>query len=126
MVVLDRLQPSIDEAFYTRRRVTVLFLDLDAIKHINDRYGRDCGDLLLQHLATPLLRCVAPGDMVARLGGHQFIIILPRIRFHLVAGKVATRIFSELSQPLALGDRARQSPIGPCGRDGAGLAGVDQ
>jgi diguanylate cyclase (GGDEF)-like protein len=107
-VVMDRLQQSIEEACFNRRQVAVLFFDLDGFKHINDRFGHDCGDEILKQVAELLRRCVAPGDTVARLGGDEFIIILPAIRTHGVADKVATRIFGALSDPLVVGHRQFQ------------------
>lgn len=54
----------------------LLFIDLDGFKHINDTYGHDVGDLLLQETASRLQSMTTTGDLVARLGGDEFLIFI--------------------------------------------------
>ncbi len=66
------------QALYTRRRdehVAVMYLDLSRFKSINDAFGRAVGDILLRKVARRLLACVRESDMVARIGGDEFVII---------------------------------------------------
>jgi diguanylate cyclase len=58
-----------------RRSLTVLFLDLDDFKLINDGFGHETGDRLLVEVADRLRAAVRPGDIVARLGGDEFTVL---------------------------------------------------
>jgi diguanylate cyclase (GGDEF)-like protein len=57
--------------------LTVVLLDLDEFKHINDTYGHNAGDLVLQEFAAALNRAVRGGDLAVRWGGDEFLLILP-------------------------------------------------
>jgi len=59
------------------RKIGVVMLDIDHFKGINDRYGHDVGDEILTLLASLLTETVREGDMVARLGGEEFCLVLP-------------------------------------------------
>jgi diguanylate cyclase (GGDEF)-like protein len=79
--------------------LAVLFLDLDGFKHVNDRFGHDVGNELLVSVAARLLSCVRPGDVVARMGGDEFVIMLTRIENAAPAIEVADRVCALLSAP---------------------------
>jgi diguanylate cyclase (GGDEF)-like protein len=57
--------------------LTVVFLDLDEFKHINDTYGHLAGDFVLQEFAAALNRAIRGGDLAVRMGGDEFVLILP-------------------------------------------------
>ncbi len=59
------------------RPITVVFIDLDDFKKVNDAYGHSGGDKLLCSVAQTLLKCTRPYDLVARLGGDEFCVLLP-------------------------------------------------
>ena len=59
-----------------RAAVSVLYLDLDGFKAVNDSFGHDTGDVLLQVVAARLRACVGTGDVVARLGGDEFAVVI--------------------------------------------------
>lgn len=97
-------------------RVAVLFLDLDHFKDINDRWGHRAGDAFLQAVGARLRGCVRRGDVVARLAGDEFAVLLQRISGRPDAARVARKILRVLRKPFTvLGRRAAVSAsIGAC------------
>ncbi len=81
----------------------VLFIDLDRFKPINDLYGHEAGDKVLQEIARRLQACTRKEDVVSRLGGDEFIIVLPRIQSGDDPETVAQHILEKLAQPIRLG-----------------------
>jgi diguanylate cyclase (GGDEF)-like protein/PAS domain S-box-containing protein len=75
-LLLDRLRQALVARARNHRMGALLFIDLDNFKLLNDTFGHDLGDRLLQQLAPRLISCVREGDTVARLGGDEFVIIL--------------------------------------------------
>jgi diguanylate cyclase (GGDEF)-like protein len=101
---MDRLSHRL--ALEKRRQSTsfsVLFLDVDRFKVINDGLGHIRGDELLQMIARRLQSCLRPGDTVARLGGDEFTILLEDVPTTADARKVADRVQDELRAPFVLG-----------------------
>jgi diguanylate cyclase (GGDEF)-like protein/PAS domain S-box-containing protein len=80
-------------------KFSVLFLDVDRFKGINDSLGHIMGDQLLISMARRLETCLRPGDTVARLGGDEFTILLENIHGHADAEKVAERIHGAMASP---------------------------
>lgn len=79
LLFLDRLKQNIKQARRDKSTVTVLFLDLDRFKEINDTFGHDIGDKLLKVVTSRLKSDIREEDTVARLGGDEFTIILKDI-----------------------------------------------
>ncbi|MGF1569803.1 MAG: putative bifunctional diguanylate cyclase/phosphodiesterase [Nodosilinea sp.] len=90
---------------HTSPRHTVLFLDLDHFKTVNDSLGHLVGDQLLMAMAVKLQSLVRETDMVARLGGDEFVILLEDDDPMKGAIRIAERLFFELQSPLPVGDR---------------------
>jgi diguanylate cyclase (GGDEF)-like protein len=86
----------------TADSIGVLFLDLDGFKHVNDQFGHDAGNELLVEVAARLRRCVRPGDIVARMGGDEFTILLTRIDSLAPAIEVADRICAFIKEQFIL------------------------
>ncbi|MBP1934439.1 sensor domain-containing diguanylate cyclase [Ammoniphilus resinae] len=82
----------------TQESFSVLFLDLDGFKSVNDTFGHDIGDLLLQEVASRLKHCIRKMDIVGRLAGDEFIILLPQTHQEK-AIEVSQRIIDELQNP---------------------------
>jgi diguanylate cyclase (GGDEF)-like protein len=83
---------------------SVLFLDLDRFKVINDSLGHLIGDSLLQEVAQRLQECVRPEDTVARLGGDEFCILLKQIGRPRDAAVIANRIIHTIAEPFHIDD----------------------
>ncbi len=79
LLFLDRLGQSTKHAKRSKTTISVLFLDLDRFKEVNDTYGHEVGDKLLQAVAKKLQASVREEDSIARLGGDEFTIILQDI-----------------------------------------------
>ena len=82
--------------------VGLLFLDLDGFKPVNDNLGHDVGDLLLQAVAKRIKNCLRSSDVVCRLGGDEFSVILPGVKQLEDSGVVAEKILQTVSQPYML------------------------
>jgi diguanylate cyclase (GGDEF)-like protein/PAS domain S-box-containing protein len=81
------------------RPVGVLFLDLDGFKTINDDFGHEAGDRVLQQVAARLLRTLRPGDLASRFGGDEFVLACPGLDRD-AALEVARRIRTAVREPL--------------------------
>ncbi|MGZ5047342.1 MAG: bifunctional diguanylate cyclase/phosphodiesterase [Usitatibacter sp.] len=97
VLLRDRIQQAIAQAHRGGSQLAVLFLDLDRFKTINDSLGHQLGDRLLQSVASRLLVCVREGDTVARVGGDEFVIVIPGIGAATDASAVASKILEVLS-----------------------------
>src|SRR6202043_3406945 len=81
------------------RQESVLFIDIDDFKDVNDSLGHEGGDALLSQLAKRLNDCVRPHDLVARLGGDEFAIVVVEDDSAITAVEVAERILTALRAP---------------------------
>jgi len=77
----QRLRDEFRRAQRYNEPLSVLMLDIDHFKGVNDRYGHQFGDLVLKQIAQQMLKCVRQIDVVARYGGEEFLIILPQTHF---------------------------------------------
>ncbi len=101
----DQLANAIASAQRERRTFTVLYLDLDGFKAINDALGHAVGDQLIENTARRLERCVRKGDMVARVGGDEFVVLLQEVA-SVDISKIAEKIIKSLSEPFVISDKA--------------------
>ena len=83
--------------------IAVLFLDLDGFKDVNDRYGHEPATTCSSRSPPGCASCVRPGDVVARMGGDEFTILLTRLESAAPAVEVAERIGTMLARPFQLG-----------------------
>ncbi len=98
----DRLEQNLQEARRSGEKVAVMFIDLDGFKLINDNMGHRVGDALLRSVAERIRENVRDTDTVARMGGDEFTVVLPRLRDSQHAVLVAQKILSRIAEPVAL------------------------
>lgn len=113
-LLLDRLHTALARARRDGTMVSLLFVDLDRFKRVNDSLGHAMGDRLLQQVAQRLQACVRAADTVARLGGDEFVVLLENGRTSRHAAKVASKILEAFQQPFSLKDESlhMQTSIG--------------
>ncbi len=85
-----------------KTRLALMYLDLDKFKPINDRLGHAIGDQLLQEVAKRMQGCTRDADTVARIGGDEFVVLLPVIESEKDALLVAEKIRFALNQPFEI------------------------
>jgi diguanylate cyclase (GGDEF)-like protein len=90
-VLRDRLTQEVERSKRSGERFTVLFLDLDRLKQVNDSYGHEAGNDVLKAVAAEVKAAVRASDLAARYGGDEFVVILTRTR-HDGAERVAEKI----------------------------------
>lgn len=100
----DRLNGALVRARRDGGIVTVMFLDIDGFKDINDRFGHGVGDDLLRQIAGRLVGCLRESDTVARLGGDEFTVILEGAKRAEDAGSVAMKILKTIAEPYMVGE----------------------
>ena len=98
----DRLQQEIRRAHRNASMLAILFIDLDHFKDVNDSFGHDQGDLLLVEAARRIQACVRESDIVARMGGDEFIVVLPDLTEISQVTRVAQNLLNTLGQTFQL------------------------
>jgi diguanylate cyclase (GGDEF)-like protein/PAS domain S-box-containing protein len=101
----DRLNQAIERARRNRRQLAVMILDLDRFKLINDSLGLARGDQVLRAVGERLVAVVRRSDTVARLGGDDFLLLLPGVDGAESSAKVAQKILDTFLPPLQLEDQ---------------------
>jgi diguanylate cyclase (GGDEF)-like protein len=103
-LLTDRLAQSIALAQRHRKRVVLMYLDLDDFKDVNDSLGHAVGDQLLQSIAKRLEACVRSSDTVSRHGGDEFIVLLSEVEAAHDAARAAEKLLKVLAEPHLIGD----------------------
>ncbi|OQP32836.1 putative bifunctional diguanylate cyclase/phosphodiesterase [Pantoea latae] len=101
-LVEERLTQALALATRHEQRVALLLIDLDRFKNINDTYGHHAGDELIIAVAHRLSSLVRASDTVGRIGGDEFIVVMPEVDNIGQVQALAQRILDALSQPFAL------------------------
>jgi diguanylate cyclase (GGDEF)-like protein len=100
----ERLQLALESAWARQGEFALLLLDLDGFKQVNDAYGHSAGDSLLRETAQRLQAILREGEVMARMGGDEFAVLLTdRFGGEAAAEAAAQRILSALRQPFDLG-----------------------
>jgi len=92
---LDRFEKELGKARRYRKRLSIVMLDLDQFKQVNDSFGHQAGDLVMQRVGGLLRDILRESDLAGRYGGEEFLIVLPEADAQ-EAGQVAERIRSEI------------------------------
>ncbi len=98
----DRLETALAHNRRIKTKAAVLFLDIDNFKNINDSLGHNIGDDFLQHAAKALGHCLREEDTIARVGGDEFLILLPEISSEGDAFEVAQRVLDTFARPFEI------------------------
>jgi len=112
----DLLAQSMSFASRTQKRVAIFMLDLDRFKYVNDSFGHQVGDRLLEAVSVRLRNSLRDSDIVARLSGDEFIIGLPAVERHEDIEHMAQKVLSALSKPFQIEGHELQigASIGVC------------
>jgi len=98
----DRLNVELARLARSDLTLAVLFIDLDDFKRVNDTLGHGAGDRLLQEMAVRLQATVRPSDTVARIGGDEFVVVVPELAYGYDVVRVVQRIQAALACPFEL------------------------
>jgi diguanylate cyclase (GGDEF)-like protein/PAS domain S-box-containing protein len=107
-LLTDRLDQTIHKAKREKTSFALLYFDLDKFKPVNDSYGHEVGDLLLKEAATRALDCVRESDTIARIGGDEFVVLLPNLQKTGDAMYLAEKIRHAMVQPFELSGQVFQ------------------
>jgi diguanylate cyclase (GGDEF)-like protein/PAS domain S-box-containing protein len=95
----DRLEQALQLARRNGHLVAILFIDLDHFKPINDRYGHRIGDRMLQEVAARLRGLLRGSDTVSRVGGDEFVLVLPEMSSEADAVETAQKVLDTMAKP---------------------------
>jgi diguanylate cyclase (GGDEF)-like protein len=106
-LLLDRMHRAGLASARFGNQTALMFLDLDQFKQVNDSFGHEAGDLLLQQAAARMQACLRQGDSVSRLGGDEFVLLLEALSPHRLEAarqvqQVANKVLLALEQPFLL------------------------
>lgn len=101
LLLQDRVIHALAMAQRTGQRVALLLMDLDHFKNVNDRLGHAAGDRLLQEIAQRIVPSLRDSDTVARVGGDEFVMVLPQVQED-DAARVAQKLLTALARPYQL------------------------
>ena len=100
----DRLDVALKQAQRQQQSLALMYLDLDHFKSVNDEYGHEVGDELLKEVALRLQRTLRESDVIARIGGDEFNIILPDIAGYEAVEWVADKVLQAVIEPVVIDD----------------------
>jgi len=98
----DRIALEIARTRRSHTRFALMYLNRDRVEQINDAYGHEAGDAVLQETARRLKQAVRADDLAARIGGDEFVILLPGLYNADLVGKIAAKILKVVKQPTAV------------------------
>lgn len=111
MLFSDRLNLAVAQAKRDSSVFAVMYLDLDGFKLINDLYGHNIGDKTLMAISTRLRSCLREGDTLARIGGDEFTLLLPRVTNKTEAEAIANKITVAVNKPFIIDGKNHQLSV---------------
>jgi diguanylate cyclase (GGDEF)-like protein len=102
IMFLERLAKAIVRSAKHHHHTVILFIDLDHFKPVNDNWGHEVGDSVLREIAGRLQACVRDKDVVARIGGDEFAILMTDLQELKYAATLAERILRMIAKPIQL------------------------
>ena len=104
-LLIDRIEHWIEFAYRHQQRFAIMFFDLDRFKLINDSLSHETGDKLLRLVAARWAALLRKEDTIARIGGDEFVMIVPELKTDMSIITVADKILESLKQPFKIGKR---------------------
>ena len=102
-MVRVRASEAIEEAQRSRRSVALLVFDLNGFKEVNDSLGHQVGDQLLKAFSSPARASIRAEDTFARIGGDEFVLLLPSTVDRVAATLVGAKLLASIGEPLDVG-----------------------
>jgi diguanylate cyclase (GGDEF)-like protein/PAS domain S-box-containing protein len=99
----DRLEVFIERAKRSQQSLAVMMVDLDNFKRVNDSLGHQAGDTVLCEISKRLKACVRKSDTVARMGGDEFIVLLPDLHSVADVDEICDKLLASVAQPIRVG-----------------------
>jgi two-component system, cell cycle response regulator len=107
----NHLATMLDQTQRRRAPLSLMIFDIDHFKSVNDTHGHDCGDEVLKGFADRLRRVIRGGDLLCRLGGEEFVIVMPNVGIELAA-KIAERTRTAIEEePFVIDKSGRSIPV---------------
>lgn len=106
VLLADRMKQAIAHTKRERKILAVCYLDLDGFKAINDIFGHQAGDLVLNEIALRIGSILRAGDTVARLGGDEFVVLLPDLNHQEECITTLQRVLEIIAQPIFIQDQS--------------------
>ncbi len=104
--VHDEIESEIRHLKVANTKAAVFFMDLNKFKQLNDTMGHDAGDMMLKETANRLESSVRSDDIVFRLGGDEFLILIKNVKHHSEIEKVLSNIFEAVKEPVMIQGKA--------------------
>ncbi|MGA7986359.1 MAG: GGDEF domain-containing protein [Burkholderiales bacterium] len=102
----DGLERALEGALRNGTRLALIYMDIDNFKGINDSLGHQAGDEVLKAFAVRIRRCVRSSDLVSRVGGDEFVVLLENLARDNDACEVVRKLVAYMREPVMVGDRA--------------------